>query len=73
MNVVLLGRDTEGKSRYDAKDSEGKPFIQEIITNGAQVGGDFTDYTFPKPNETEPLPNRYRRGVILCYLNPIIG
>jgi len=58
INVVLLGRDTEGKSRYDAKDSEGKPFIQEIITNGAQVGGDFTDYTFPKPNETESLPKR---------------
>ncbi|AFQ46422.1 methyl-accepting chemotaxis protein [Desulfosporosinus meridiei] len=58
INVVLLGRDTEGKSRYEAKDSAGVSFVQEFIKNGTQVSGGYTDYTFAKPNETEPLPKR---------------
>jgi len=58
MNVVLLGRDTEGKSRWDATDPSGRKFIQEMIANGRQSGGGFTDLMFPKPNETEPLPKR---------------
>ncbi|SDI63959.1 cache domain-containing protein, partial [Desulfosporosinus hippei] len=58
INVVLLGRDTEGKSRYEAKDSAGVSFVQEFIKNGTQVGGGYTDYTFAKPNETEALPKR---------------
>ncbi|TGE33994.1 methyl-accepting chemotaxis protein [Desulfosporosinus sp. Sb-LF] len=59
MNVVLLGRDTsEGKSRFDGKDSQGKFFVQEFITHGTQAGGGYTDYTFAKPNQTEALPKR---------------
>lgn len=58
INVVLLGRDTEGKSRYDAKDTEGVTYVQEFIKNGSQVEGGYSDYTFAKPNETEPLPKR---------------
>lgn len=58
VNVVLLGRDTEGKSRWDATDPSGRKFIQEMIANGKQPGGGFTDLMFPKPNETEPLPKR---------------
>ena len=58
VNVVLLGRDTEGKSRWDATDPSGRKFIQEMIANGRQSGGGFTDLMFPKPNETEPLPKR---------------
>lgn len=58
-NVVLLGREaSEGKSRYAAKDSQGKLFVQEFITNGSKAGGGYTDYTFAKPNETEALPKR---------------
>ena len=58
VNVVLLGRDTEGKSRIDAVDPSGKHFIQEMLANGKKDGGGFTDLMFAKPNETTPLPKR---------------
>lgn len=56
INVVLLGRDTEGESRWDATDPNGTKFIQEMIKNGKQPGGGFTYLMFAKPDETEPLP-----------------
>ncbi|MBR3624110.1 MAG: methyl-accepting chemotaxis protein [Selenomonadaceae bacterium] len=58
VNVVLLGRDTEGKSRINAKDPSGREFIKEMIANGKKPGGGFTDLQFAKPGETEPLPKR---------------
>ncbi len=58
INVVLLGRDTEGKSRLDQTDPTGKQFIREMIETGKQSGGGFTDLMFAKPNQTEPLPKR---------------
>ncbi len=56
VNVVLLGRDTEGQSRWDSVDPNGTYFIQEMIKNGMQDGGGYTSLMFAKPNETEPLP-----------------
>ena len=56
VNVVLLGRDTEGQSRWDSVDPNGNYFIQEMIKNGMQDGGGYTELLFAKPNETEPLP-----------------
>lgn len=56
INVVLLGRDTEGQSRWDSVDPNGNYFIQEMIKNGMQSGGGYTNLMFAKPNETEPLP-----------------
>lgn len=58
INVVNLGRDSEGKSRYDSKDNQGIFFIREIITNGSSVDGGYTNYSFAKPNQTEALPKR---------------
>ena len=58
VNVVLLGRDTEGKSRINSVDPSGRYFIKEMIENGRKAGGGFTDLMFAKPNETEPLPKR---------------
>lgn len=58
VNVVYAGKDAEGKSRWDAKDSTGKPFIQEIIANGRKPGGGFTSYSFPRSNGTIALPKR---------------
>ncbi len=55
-NVVLLGRDTEGQSRWNLQDSTGNYFIQEMIKNGMQEGGGYTRLNFAKPNETEELP-----------------
>ncbi len=58
VNVVLLGRDTEGKSRINLTDPSGKHFIKEMIENGRKEGGGYTDLMFAKPNETTPLPKR---------------
>ena len=56
INVVLLGRDTEGQSRWDSVDSQGNKYIQMMIENGKQDGGGYTLLNFAKPNETEELP-----------------
>lgn len=58
INVVLLGRDVEGKSRLDLVDAKGNKFIRDIINSGLQPNGGYTDYWFPKPNEKEDLPKR---------------
>jgi methyl-accepting chemotaxis protein len=57
VNVVLLGKPAEGKSRINLQDGKGKYFIQEIIKAG-MAGGGFTDYWFPKAGETTPQPKR---------------
>lgn len=57
VNVVLLGRDSEGKSRINSQDSEGRYYIKEMIANGRNGGG-YTDLMFAKPNESTPLPKR---------------
>lgn len=64
VNVVLLGRDTEGKSRINSVDPEGRYFIKEMIANGLKDGGGYTDLMFPKPNETTPLP---KRNYTVCF------
>lgn len=58
VNVVLLGRDVEGKSRIDLVDPNGVHFIQEMLKNGKQPGGGYTNLSFAKPGETNPLPKR---------------
>jgi len=57
-NVVLLGKDAEGKNRFNLKDAKGKLLIQEIIKNGKQPEGGFTDYHFPRPGSDTPAPKR---------------
>ncbi len=56
VNVVLLGRDTEGTSRIDSVDQTGIYYIKEILNAGLQDGGGYAYYNFAKPDETEPLP-----------------
>ncbi len=58
VNVVLLGRPAEGKSRINDRDADGNYYIQDLITNGKKDGGGFSDYSFPKPDSTEALPKR---------------
>ncbi len=72
VNVVLLGRDVEGKSRINLVDPTGKKFIQEIIASGLKEGGGYTDFSFPKPNETESLPKRSYTMLFKPY-NWVIG
>lgn len=58
VNVVLLGGESEGKSRYDLKDVKGKYLVREIIENGLKEKGGYTDYWFPKKGEQTALPKR---------------
>jgi len=57
-NVVFLGKEVEGKSRLNLKDAKGKYLIQEIIKNGMQPDGGFTDYQFPRPGSDKAFPKR---------------
>jgi hypothetical protein len=58
VNVVLYGdKKTEGKNRFDANIND-IYYIREIIANGKQADGGYTDYWFPKPGSTEPLKKR---------------
>lgn len=57
-NVVLLGSDTEGTERMDAKDANGYAFVKAIINAGRQTDGGYVDYVFPKEGETQSSPKR---------------
>lgn len=57
-NVVLLGQETEGTNRMEAKDSNGYQMIKDIIQNGRQPEGGFTEYYYTKEGSTETYPKR---------------
>lgn len=56
-NVVLLGRDQEGKNRLNSVDSKGFAFVKSILEVGVKGGG-YTDYWFPKAGGGDSLPKR---------------
>ncbi len=58
LNMVYLGKDQEGKNRYNAVDSKGNLYMQKIIERGLQPGGGYTDYYFPRAAGGESLPKR---------------
>ena len=60
VNVVLLGKESEGKNRMDLKDSNGFAMIKAMI-DGSKANpedGFFVNYYFPKEGETENQPKR---------------
>lgn len=57
-NVVLLGEATEGTNRLEAADSQGYQMIKDIIKNGQQEDGGFTEYHYTKEGSTETYPKR---------------
>lgn len=57
-NIVLLGSDTEGTNRMEAKDANGYHMVKEIIRVAVEDGGGYADYVFPKEGETESSPKR---------------
>ncbi len=57
VNVVLLGRDAEGKPRFDAVDMKGNHFIRDLIAAG-KAGGGFVEWWFPKIGSAVPAPKR---------------
>lgn len=58
LNKVLLGSATEGTNRIGAVDANGYPMVENIIRNGRQPDGGYTDYMFPKEGSTEPMAKR---------------
>lgn len=58
VNVVYLGRAEEGKNRMNTEDVNNFRMIEAIVKAGRQEGGGYTDYWFPKANETEASPKR---------------
>lgn len=58
VNVVLLGKQIEGLHRWDAQDSDGLHYIQELLRAGTQPGGGFVNYRFPRPGSALPLLKR---------------
>ena len=58
INVVLLGRDIEGKSRLESVDKKGNYFIKELIGNGLKEGGGYSNYWFSRLEGGEVLPKR---------------
>jgi len=57
VNVVLYGSAVEGTNRYNAG-LNGINYIQEILKNGTQTGGGYTDYWYPKKDETAAKAKR---------------
>ncbi len=57
-NVVLLGQETEGTNRLETEDSNGYQMIKDIIKNGLQEDGGFTEYYYTKEGSTETYPKR---------------
>ena len=57
-NVVLLGEEVEGTNRLDTKDSSGYEMVKDIIQNGRQADGGYTEYYYPKEGGTESFPKR---------------
>ncbi len=55
--VALLGGAREGTNMIKELDSNGVPYIENII-KAALAGGGYTDYWFPKSGEAEPSPKR---------------
>lgn len=57
-NVLLPPKpEVEGTNRFNSLDANNYPLVQNIIKQ-ALAGGGYTDYYFPKPNETESSKKR---------------
>ncbi len=48
----------EGMNRYDETDKLGNKLIQNIVKVATTEGSGFTEFYYPKPNETETSPKR---------------
>ena len=59
-NVVLLGGDKEGTNRLDTADANGFKMVADFIKGAKKnvKSGYFSNYYFPKENETKPSPKR---------------
>ncbi len=58
VNIVLPPKpEVEGTNRYNSVDLKSNFYMKDIIKAGLKGGG-YSNYWFPKPNSTKPLPKR---------------
>lgn len=56
---ATLGSKVEGKNRLNDQDKNGVYYMQEIFKAAkSDEGGGYSNFSFPKPNESEALPKR---------------
>lgn len=56
---ATLGAKVEGKNRLNDQDKNGVYYMQEIFKAAkSDEGGGYSNFSFPKPNESEALPKR---------------
>ncbi|HVN96484.1 MAG TPA: methyl-accepting chemotaxis protein [Syntrophorhabdaceae bacterium] len=56
MIIHPIKPELEGKDMMNEKDGRGKAFFQEFVRIAKEKGEGFTQYYWPKPNETKPSP-----------------
>jgi len=72
VNVVLYGKkEVEGTNRWDAFVG-GVYHVRETIKNGMKEGGGYTDYYFPKKDDSIPLPKR-GYSILFAPFNWVVG
>lgn len=64
VNVVLLGKPSEGKSRLDLQDKKGTYLVKEFLALSQRPGGGYLDYWFPRAGSDTPQP---KRGYVLDF------
>lgn len=58
-NVVLLGKEEiEGSNRRDLEDHNGTKIVEEFMDIAQKEGQGFSEYYYPKPEETQALRKR---------------
>ena len=57
VNIVYLGKETEGKNRLEQLDAAGTAIFKEFLKKSMNGGG-FTTYYFPRPGSDEAIPKR---------------
>lgn len=57
-SAVHINPEVEGTNRYQTQDEKGNYFVQDTIKAGDQPDGDFIDFYFTKPGESEAKAKR---------------
>ncbi len=57
-NAVHIRSEVEGTNRYYSQDAIGNYFVQDTIKAGDTPNGDFFNFYFPKPGETQGIAKR---------------
>jgi len=62
--AVHMNPENEGAKRYDYQDLQGNYYIRNLIAAGSNPEGEFTEFYYNKPGETEAIK---KRAFTLCF------